>query len=204
MGRSNRQKRLAELWAGEFGDQYIERNRVVKKRDMFWANICNMFLNNKSSVYEVGCNIGTNLMCISRALKDPYLWGCDINEKAVEIAAKHPELNVIVGDAEWIPQDTDSMDMVFTAGVLIHLDKVSLRIAMKEIARVAKDYVLLIEYYSPEVEMVKYHGLDDALFKRPYGEIFMKHQTKFVLYMDGFVGERDGFDNCKYWVFRRK
>src|SRR4029077_166184 len=61
--------RLEELWAGEFGDAYVERNAVLDaRRSEFWRTLLGSVP--IRTVLEVGCGQGGHLRPIAEAL-DP-------------------------------------------------------------------------------------------------------------------------------------
>ncbi len=56
----------AELWAGEFGDQYLARNQVDwQARIGFWQQMLDV--TGARSVFELGASAGWNLSAIRRA-----------------------------------------------------------------------------------------------------------------------------------------
>lgn len=192
---------LADLWAGEFGNQYTDRNMKIKSRDNFWKMIA-QFLPEKAWCFEVGCNIGTNLLSLNKFVKNGELWGCDVNQKAMDIANSHGDLNIFDADATTLPMDDESVDIVFTCGVLIHLDDKAVERCMKEMLRISNNYILMVEYYSDNKESVTYRGIGGLLFKRPYDAI-LESIGNVKLVKTGFLGVEEGFDNCTYWLYRK-
>jgi len=51
-----------------------------------------------------------------------------------------------------------SIDLVFTAGVLIHVPPEQLERAQREVHRVSRKYILAVEYFSARPEAVEYRG----------------------------------------------
>lgn len=77
-----------------------------------------------SSVLDVGC--GTGL--ITQVLKGD-VWGLDISEWKLERAKQHvPNAKFVVGDAENIPFDNESLDCVVSTDMLEHLERPDLAI----------------------------------------------------------------------------
>ena len=182
-----------QFWSGSFGDEYTARNRVSwRERVPFWRMILNQ--TGARSVYEFGCNAGWNLSAIRRAFPDVHVAGCDINPTAVEQAQTadiYATLGGIKGRAE----------LVFTVGVLIHLNPQSLRIEMENIVAASYDYVLAVEYASQsgEEEAIEYRGHTDRLWRRDYGKLYMALGLEPI--EKGDAGK--GFDNCTYWLMRK-
>ena len=90
-----------------------------------------------------------------------------------------------------------------TCGVLIHIPEDGLVPAMKEIYRVSKDYILCAEYFSPRSEVIPYHG-EEALWRRPYGDIWMENYGLDHV-AHGFLWKRTtGLDNLTWFLLRKK
>src|SRR3954470_12032612 len=84
MSDSDQATRLEALWAGEFGDAYIERNKDAETgRRSFWEE--QLARLEVQSVLEVGCNIGGNLRWIAGFLGPEKVAGVDVNAKALDL-----------------------------------------------------------------------------------------------------------------------
>lgn len=78
-----------KFWAGDFGVNYISRNNsepVLYSKVAMWARILQS-ANNVSSIRELGCNIGLNLVALKRLKPALHLSGYEINEEAARQAA---------------------------------------------------------------------------------------------------------------------
>jgi len=194
---------LENLWAGEFGDAYVERNRAAAKgREDFWRERTEQL--DPGSVLEVGCNIGGNLRPLAELLEPTTLAGIDINESALAAAGKAvPDADLRLGSAYEIPFDDDSFDLVFTTGVLIHLSSEGLGKAIDEIVRCSRRWVLCGEYFAEQKEKVPYRGHDEALFRRDYGGIYEQRHPELKLVDRGFLGasEDSSWDDVTWWLF---
>lgn len=190
---------VADLWSGEFGDAYLARNRVNwAVRIPFWRDILDLV--DPSSVLEIGCNAGWNLLAL-RAL-DPRLslHGIDLNERALA-QARRDGLSVAAGNiadmpASMLPQS----DLVFTAGVLIHVPPDDLDPAMRAIVAASRKHVLAVEYGADTEEPVCYRG-HDALWRRPFGALYEGMGLRIV--GQGYVGKAHGFDDCRWWCLQK-
>jgi spore coat polysaccharide biosynthesis protein SpsF len=186
----------AEEWAGEFGDQYLCRNRVDwRKRTGFWKSMID--ITGARSVSEFGCNAGWNLSAIRRVSIDTMLFGCDVNENAVEQALS-AGIDAISGSILHCPAE-----LVFTAGVLIHIPPESLAETMQKIVDASFDYVLAVEYasHSGEEEAIDYRGNDEMLWRRDYGRLYQGMGLELVDQWE--VGDEQGFDSCIAWLLRK-
>ncbi len=183
-----------QAWSGEFGADYTKRNRVHwQDRVPFWQYV--MQLTVADSVLEVGCNAGWNLQAIRSLDKTGRrMVGVDINQQAL-IEAQQALLDVRACPAQELATvfEPQSFDLVFTAGVLIHVAPADLIGVMKGIVRTARHHVLCVEYESNIEEEVNYHGHDGLLWKRPFGALY---EAMGLTIID--QGEAEGFDRCQY------
>ena len=181
-----------EFWAGEFGDDYTDRNAdmsVVPSNLALFSSVFR-YTSNVQSVLELGANIGLNLIAIHSLLPKTRLTGIEINNKAYNRLITLPYVEAVNSSFINLELD-DSFDFVFTKGVLIHQDPRMLQQIYELIYNYSNRYIFICEYYSPIPIEVKYRGHDFVLFKRDFaGEIMDKYQNiKLVKY--GFVYHRD-------------
>jgi spore coat polysaccharide biosynthesis protein SpsF len=112
-----------EFWAGEFGNDYIERNNSA---DLIAGNLAlfSKILSHTDSIHSViefGANIGLNLVAIRQLLPRAELSAIEINRKAAEFL-KTLE-GVTVYNQSILDFSPDRMrDFVFIKGVLIHIN----------------------------------------------------------------------------------
>lgn len=196
-------RRLEDLWAGEFGDAYIERNiRAANGRKPFWNKILDKY--SIGRILEVGCNIGANLQWICKVVPPRKISGVDINECALEQLHRHlPMVNAVCSPARELPFRDSRFDLVFTAGVLIHQPDSTLPIVMAEIVRCSRRYVLCIEYFAEETVEIPYRGQQRALFKRNYGRIYQEIFPELTLLEHGMLTREQGWDDVTFWLFEK-
>ena len=185
-----------ELWAGEFGVEYTDRNRVNwRNRIKFWDTMIELI--GVRSVLEVGCNAGWNLSALRVCEPTLALYGTDINPVAVD-QARVCGLNVeckLDFDAAF----RGKMELVFTAGVLIHVEPENLKEFMSALASKSCRYVLAVEYASDVEEEIPYQGMTGKCWKRPYGKLYEELGLRLVY--TGDAGE--GFDRCTFWLLEK-
>lgn len=107
----------------------IERERIL--------NTINLIPDGVSSVLEVGCGDGRVINSLIN--KYPDICGLDISNEALK-QVKAPKIK---GNLEKLPFLDDSYDIVVCCEVLEHLPYNIYEKALKEIERVAKDYILI-------------------------------------------------------------
>lgn len=96
----------------------------------------------------------------------------------------------------------DRFDLVFTAGVLIHVEPEMLDQVMAAIIDASKRYVLAIEYANEVSIEVPYRGHEGKLWKRPFRLHYERMGLKLLRF--GFVGEKEGFDDCAWWLLQKR
>lgn len=196
-------KRLENLWSGDFGNEYVERNKSASNtRAPFWDSILKEFPVKR--VLEVGCNVGLNLECIVPHIDKQDVYGIDISLTALEqLRQKLPTVNSVWSQARNLPFRDRWFDLTFTMGVLIHQPESTLPLVMSEIVRCSSKYVLCGEYFSDEVIEVPYRDQSGALFKRNYGEIYQNLFPELKLVKKQFLDAEAGFDDVTVWVFEK-
>lgn len=188
-----------QFWAGDFGKQYTARNRVQwSQRVPFWQGIIESRPLWPYNMLEVGCNAGWNLNAIRHVDPNIELVGVDVNPDAIAEAdaAGH---DVYVMSAKDIGNLDETFDIVFTAGMLIHVPPEELGAVMDAIIAASHRDVLAIEYAADQEEAVTYRGHDDKLWRRPFGELY--EAKGLALIETGDAGA--GFDRCTYWLMRK-
>ena len=195
--------RLEELWAGEFGGAYTDRNRILdERRAAFWNGLLER--HPIRSVLEVGCGQGGNLAPIAEVLEPADVWGVDLNLTALARAREHaPGINVVIAKARRLPFRDGLVDLAFTSGVLIHQPEESLPTVIGEIVRCSRRVVLWAEYHAASTEEVPYHGEAGTLFRRDYGAIFAALHPELRMIESGFLDRDAGFDRATWQLLER-
>lgn len=182
-----------EFWRGDFGDQYVKRNRVDwRGRIPFWENVLKM--TGARSVFELGTNAGWNLSAIRRIHPDVAVMGVEINEMARR-QAQACGLAVSASIEAW---PNNHVDLTFTAGVLIHVAPDDLEQTMEKLVNISSQYVMAIEYAAEQEEEVNYRGHTGKLWRRPYGKLYQDHGLKLVDMLPA-----TGFDRCNTWLLEK-
>lgn len=196
--------RLEELWSGDFGDAYVDRNRAAgEKRGEFWDEI--LATVKPRRVLEVGCNVGGNLGPIARRMEPHAVYGVDVNRKALaELRHGLPGVNAVWSPARELPFRDRFFDLTFTVGVLIHQPEATLTRVMTEIVRCSGKFVLSCEYYAETTTVVPYRGESDALFKRDYAALYRELFPELRLADEGFLARDQGWDDVTWWLFERR
>lgn len=194
--------RLEQLWSGDFGDEYVERNlQSYDERQSFWTEV--LETTSPRRVLEVGCNVGGNLRHIAGHVDEAAVHGVDVNRKALgELRRRHPGVNALEAPARSLPFRDQWFDLVFTMGVLIHQPESTLPLVMSEMVRTSRKWVLCGEYFAESTEEVGYRGHEGALFRRDYGRLFTELFPQLSLHSSGFLGKNAGWDDVTWWLFQ--
>ena len=184
-----------EFWKGEFGDQYIERNKspdLMASNISLFANIMTRSQISPKSILEIGANIGLNLKALSTIFPSCKLTGLEINSKAAD-HLRRSGIDTIESSIE-NTQLNSSYDLVLTKGVLIHINPEALKTVYEKMFSAANKWILLIEYYSPSPVSIDYRGHQNKLFKRDFaGELLDNFSGKLNLVDYGFRYHRGSF-----------
>ena len=159
-----------------------------------------------TSALELGANIGRNIQALNVEIPTANLFACDVNGLALEtLRARVPSAKTFHSSILDLPSD-NTFDLVFTSGVLIHIHPDDLTDNLQKVYRLSNRFIILIEYFSQNLETVRYRNRDDLLWKRDFGALFMENFDVEPL-RQGFLWSKTfgqaGFDDCTYWVFRK-
>lgn len=108
-------------------DEFFESTEVTRAtRDDFMDGIIHFGRYPSKSVLEVGCGIGTDLSRFARA--GARTFGVDITHRGAQLSrdrlvAESLPGEVIIGDAEHLPFESNTFDLVDSWGVIHHTPK---------------------------------------------------------------------------------
>ena len=198
-----------DLWTGEFGDAYHDRNAPsrsnIKDRARWFREVLNHLPPfAPESILEVGCGSGANLAALE-SMCNALLRGVEPNARARRNAVRQAPFARIFDDAaNRLTLSDREVDLAITCGVLIHIPDEGLPDAMAEIHRVAKRFILCAEYYGRKVEVVPYRGEEGALWRRPYLDLWMEQFPNLKPLAQGFAWKRTtGLDDLTWGLFEK-
>lgn len=108
-------------------------------------------------VLEIGCFGGYNLRLIHEIDKKIELFGFDINKNALKYAKeKLPAINTVNGSIYELEKyfKENTFDLVFTAGVLIHIPCEDIEQALAAIMSISKQHVIHAEHHGESSRIV--------------------------------------------------
>ena len=143
------------------------------------------------TVLELGANIGLNLKALTRLLPKSKLSALEINEKAAqELKETLPQVDLYISSILQF-QPKGQWDLVFTKGLLIHIDPDKLSKVYELMHYCSSRYILMVEYYNPKPTEVVYRGHEGKLFKRDFAGEMLDSFSDLSLVDYGFVYHRD-------------
>lgn len=102
-----------------------------------------------ASILEVGCGFGRNIrFFIENGIAPEDLYGIDISEKMIKKAKtfiSNRKVKLVVADVTSLPFENSRFDMVFTHGVLMHVEPYLIEKAIQEVFRVSRRYLMIVE-----------------------------------------------------------
>jgi pseudaminic acid biosynthesis-associated methylase len=181
------------FWAGNFGNDYIERNKdreIIASNTSLFSNVIKDTVGIKT-VIEFGANIGLNLIAIKNISPNVVISGVEINEKAFSGLIK------ICGDKNAYHKSILDFnidyqrDLVLIKGVLIHINPEYLQKVYELLYASSNKYICIAEYYNPTPVTISYRGVKDKLFKRDFAGEMMDKYKDLTLKNYGFICHRD-------------
>jgi spore coat polysaccharide biosynthesis protein SpsF len=196
-----------EFWAGDFGDEYIGRNRSPRLLASNIALFSRVFGKTRKldSMLELGANIGLNLQAIQSLFPEIKLSAVEINEKAVQhlrslqgIHVFHQSILDFMPDRQY--------DAVLVKTVLIHINPEFLEKVYEVLYRASGKYICVVEYYNPMPVEVSYRGHQERLFKRDFAGELLDRYPDLRLQDYGFVYHGDVFpqDDVTWFLLEKR
>lgn len=192
-----------EFWSSDFGNAYTDRNVFdPSTRTKAFSEMLNAL--EISSILEIGCNRGNNLVTLSN-IGSFQLVGIEPNGYAAQLGRKQSEkISILQGNGFNLPFLDSTFDLVFTAGVLIHIASADLPKIMDQMYRTSKRYVLVAEYFAETETTIEYRGHKNLLFKRNFKKLFLERYSDLRCIREGFWAKKDGFDDCNWFLFEKQ
>jgi len=199
-----------EFWHSKYASEYIERNKNfdIDLGITAWEKmLTEVELDSLSSILELGCNIGRNLHVFEKLLPEAQKSIVEISPLAFNTVTKNFKLkdsqNKSILESD-LP--LNSFDLVFTSGVLIHVNPNDLIKTMSKMYNYSKKYILICEMFSRTPKTVRYRNEDDLLFTRDFGRLFLDNYSCKVVdygFLWGHYFDAAGFDDANFWLFEK-
>ncbi len=180
------------FWAGEFGNEYVSRNRNeahVAGNLALFSRILSRTSGIRTAI-EFGANIGLNLVALKALLPQAEFSAIEINESAASELEKIGYVDVHRQSILEFGSGPD-FDLVLIKGVLIHIHPEKLPEVYDRLYHCSRRYILIAEYYNPTPVAIPYRGHADRLFKRDFAGEMLDRFADLTLLDYGFSYHRD-------------
>ena len=171
-------------WCSGFGKDYTDRcKKTPDQYDELYTSLYGItrtklnkdFIGNidrSAKILEVGTNVGNQLKLLSR-MGFRNLYGIELQFYPIKISQfKYYGISLLQGSAFDIPFKDNAFDIVFTTGVLIHIDPDLLPLVLKEIYRCTRRYIWGLEFYNENLLEIPYRGKNKMMWKADYVAIY--------------------------------
>ena len=198
-----------KFWACDYSEEYIRKNNEFDEALGVQAwKVMFQKASGIHSILECGCNIGRHIRFLNKLLPDAEKSIIEISKPAFDFVTTHYDIKYSFnGPIVESYFASDSFDLTFVFGVLIHIHPDDLLANMSKLYDYSKKYILIAEYFNHTPVMIEYQGKPNKLFKRDFGKLFMEiFNVNIVDY--GFLWEpvyaKAGFDDINWWLFEKK
>ncbi|MDC3335860.1 class I SAM-dependent methyltransferase, partial [Opitutales bacterium] len=134
--------------ARQFGKDFFDGSRRhgyggFSYSPRFWEPVISTFqnhwkLDSNSSVLDVGCSKGFMLFDLARIIPGISIKGVDISEYAINNSKIEVREYLQIADAQSLPFNDNSFDVVISINTVHNLDKIECANALREIERVSR------------------------------------------------------------------
>jgi pseudaminic acid biosynthesis-associated methylase len=181
------------FWAGEFGVEYIARNRgskLLASNIEFFARGLHR-AQGIGSCIEFGANVGMNISALKLLYPEIEAFGIEINKEAAAQLGEVIPSNCIYNTSILDFSPTRQWDFTLIKTVLIHIEPRFLPNVYEKLVNSTSRYLMIAEYYSQDPVEVSYRGHSDRLFKRDFAGEIMDSYPEMKLIDYGFSYRRD-------------
>lgn len=149
-----------------------------------------------TSVLEVGFSLGENLLALKPMVEK--LYGLEPDADLLERAKKNPRMagiELVEAEPHELPFESESLDFVFTSGLLVQVALKDVAKVCSEVIRVSKQYVACIEKCT----------VGDDRLQEDVGKFYLDHFPELEVVGSGTfsVPGTDG-EKVNWWIFRKQ
>ena len=174
-------------WENYKGDEVNLNDLNKPTRIWLWKSMEHM-IKESTSVLELGCHSGINLMIGKILYPSLSLTGADISEPAIQFGQDHLIKNNILGVSlnlvtkGFLPYKSKSFDIVFSDALFLYIEPFNITFEIEEMVRISKKYIVFLEF---NTKFSLFHGVrtnDGYLynFKRELSSISRVKKITFL------------------------
>jgi pseudaminic acid biosynthesis-associated methylase len=205
--QKNNRNKQETFWAEQYASEYIKKNSEFDQNLAIEAwNKMLVGTEGVGSVLECGCNIGRNLNTLADVLPKAQKSIIEISKPAFEFVSKRHNLAQKFNGSILESNLERPFDLVYTMGVLIHINPDELLENLAKIYSYSGKYLLVGEYFNRTPTMIEYQGQQNRLFKRDFGKLILENfPVRLVNYgfLWGYIYDAAGFDDITWWMFQK-
>ena len=197
-----------KFWHSDYADEYIKRNSHFDEEigATAWQKML-VSTSGINSILELGSNIGRNIGMLNKVLPEAKKSIIELSPIPYQIVKNKYDLEYAV-NSSILNSDLEAVqfDMVFTSGVLIHVEPSDLLKTMQKMFDYSSKYILICEMFSRVPRTVNYKKSNDLLFTRDFGRYFLENFPCSVVdygFLWGHYFDPAGFDDANYWIFEK-
>ena len=159
-----------------------------------------------TSLLECGCNIGRNIDSLDRLLPSASKSIIEISKPAFDFVSNRHALAQKFNGSILESSLEGSFDLVYTMGVLIHINPDELLANLQKAYDYSSKYLLFGEYFNRTPIMLDYQGQKNRLLKRDFGKLVIENFPVKLLdygFLWGHIYDAAGFDDVTWWMFEK-
>lgn len=180
--------------------RYQGRNKRFGMSDSYHKRIIGMHSHYFGKILDIGSGDGNLLRLLSKKvpMEHTELHGVDISEELCKIAREvAPQAIIVRGDAENLPYESNTFDVVFMTAVLEHM--LDYDASLLEVKRVLKPGGLFIASV-PNRDWLRYHFYEEIRRKyQPVDDHFFRYSEIRRLLSNHFEVEKYKGSDCLYY-----
>jgi spore coat polysaccharide biosynthesis protein SpsF len=181
------------FWAGEFGNEYSQRNsseQLLKSKTALFSTILQITGSLQSAI-EFGSNVGLNLKSLSTLQPNIALSAVEINAYAKSQLEEWGGCKEIFHQSALEFEAESPYSLAMILGVLIHINPEALPKMYQNLYEASDRWILIAESYNPTPVEVSYRGNEGKYFKRDFAGEMMALYPDLTLVDYGFVYRAD-------------
>jgi len=197
------------FWKNEITESYAQDNATFDEELglLAWQKMLNSIeLKEIRSYLDCGSNVGRNISFLKRLMPEAQANIIELAEGPFNKCKNDFDIkNSFLGPIK-NARFNQKFELVFTSGVLIHINPDDLLITMKSIYENSSKYILIAEYFNRTPVEIDYRGQSNMLFKRDFGKFFKENFECEVVdygFLWGDEFDSAGFDDITYWLFEK-
>ncbi len=198
-----------DFWKNTITESYARDNSFFDERLGIdaWEEILSKV--NKADILsylDCGSNIGRNIAFLEKVLPTASANIIELAQGPYDKCTKNFNIKESFLGPIKTAEFNVKFDLVFTIGVLIHLNPDDLLKSMNRMYEMSSRYILIGEYFSRTPIMIEYRGEEDRLFKRDFGKLFIENFDSNLIdcgFLWGHEYDKAGFDDITYWLFEK-